>query len=225
MRILIIEDEMMLAESIFQYLSSSHFQCDLAHDFRSARAKTEGYDYDCIILDIGLPGGSGLQLLSALKADRKEDGVLIISAKASLDDKIQGLRMGADDYLTKPFHLSELSARLDAIIRRKSFDGANVLQFDALTLDVQQKTVTVANKTVDLTRKEYDLLLYFISNRAKVVSKSAIADHLTGDAPDGTGSYDFIYSHIKNLRRKLMQAGSPDYIQSVYGMGYKWRIP
>ncbi len=225
MRILVIEDETALANSICQYLESSRYQCEHVADYRTAQFKLEVYDYDCIILDIGLPGGSGLDLLSALKADRKEDGVLIISAKDSVNDKVQGLRMGADDYLAKPFHLSELSARLEAIIRRKSFDGATNLQFDMLLLDFQQKTVSVENNLIDLTRKEYELLLYFISNRAKVISKSAIADHLWGEATDSTDNYDFIYTHIKNLRRKLMAAGSPDYIQSVYGMGYKLRIP
>ena len=225
MKILVIEDEGALADSICQYLGSEHFQCERAADFRTALAKIEGYDYDCIILDIGLPGGSGLDLLASLKADNKGDGVLIISAKNSLEDKVLGLRMGADDYLTKPFHLSELSARLNAIIRRKSFDGATTLQFDVLTLDLQSKRVAVDKTPVELTRKEYDLLLYFIGNKAKVIPKAALAAHLWAELADSTGNYDFIYTHIKNLRKKLMAAGSPDYIQSVYGMGYKLRIP
>lgn len=225
MKILIVEDETALADSICAYLSTEYFQCERAADFKTAQAKIDGYDYDCIILDIGLPGGSGLQLLEELKADGKQDGVLIISAKASLDDRVQGLRMGADDYLTKPFHLSELSARLDAIIRRKSFDGAKTLRYDSLLLDLQAKTVSIDQIPVDLTRKEYDLLLYFIVNKAKVISKSALADHLWPELGDSVGNYDFIYTHIKNLRRKMIAAGSPDYIQSVYGMGYKLRIP
>ena len=225
MRILIVEDEDALADSIYQYLESSGFQCDSARDYTAAEIKLEEYDYDCIILDIGLPGGSGLNLLATLKADRKAEGVIIISAKDALEDKIQGLRMGADDYLTKPFHLSELSARLDAIIRRKSFDGATNVQFDTLVLDLQQQTVLAGDVPVDLTRKEYELLLYFIRNKAKVISKSAIVDHLWGEAANAADNYDFIYTHIKNLRRKLMIAGSPDYLQSVYGMGYKLRIP
>jgi DNA-binding response OmpR family regulator len=225
MKILVVEDERALAESICQYLGSEHFQCELATDFKTARDHIEGQDYDCIILDIGLPGGSGLHLLAELKNENKAEGVLIISAKNSLDDRVQGLRMGADDYLTKPFHLSELSARVEAIIRRKSFDGATTLHFDMLTLDLSLKTLQVGDMTVELTRKEYDLLLYFISNRTKVISKTALADHLWADMAQGQGTYDFIYTHIKNIRRKLMAAGSPDYIQSVYGMGYKLRIP
>lgn len=225
MKILVVEDEQALADSICQYLSTENFQCECAADFSTAQDRIDDFDYDCIILDIGLPGGSGLKLLARLKEDNKADGVLIISAKNSLDDRVQGLRMGADDYLTKPFHLSELSARVDAIIRRKAFDGATTLHFDMLTLDLSLKTVMVEQTPVELTRREYDLLLYFISNRAKVISKTALADHLWADIVESSGSYDFIYTHIKNLRRKLMAAGSPDYIQSVYGMGYKLRIP
>jgi DNA-binding response OmpR family regulator len=225
MRLLIVEDESALADSICQYLSSENFLCEIASTFQNALERIECWEYDCIILDIGLPDGNGLKLLSILKEDQKEDGVLIISAKDSLDDRITGLRMGADDYLVKPFHLSELSARLEAIIRRKSFSGSNVLQYDVLTIDVQQQTVQVEGALIDLTRKEYDLLLYFISNKTKVISKNALASHLWGEMSDGLLNYDFIYTHIKNLRRKLLAAGSPDYIQSVYGMGYKLRIP
>ncbi len=225
MKVLVVEDEQALAKSICQYLGSENFNCEHAADFRTAQSRIDGYDYDCIILDIGLPGGSGLQLLTQLKKEHKAEGVLIISAKNSLDDRLQGLRMGADDYLTKPFHLSELSARVGAIIRRKLFQGSTEVQFDALRLDLSAKTVCVNDAPVELTRKEYELLLYFISNKGKVISKAALADHLWGEVADTAGSPDFIYTHIKNLRRKLMAAGSPDYIQSVYGMGYKLRIP
>jgi len=225
MKVLVVEDELPLADSICEYLGQEQFQCERAPDYHTAKTKLEDFDYDCIILDIGLPGGSGLSLLSALKADHKADGVLIISAKNSLDDKVQGLRMGADDYLTKPFHLSELSARVDAIIRRKAFDGASHLQFDALSINLQQRTVLVNDKPLELTRKEYDLMLYFISNKGRVISKSALTDHLWGDASGMADNYDFIYTHIKNIRRKLLQAGSHDYIQSVYGIGYKFRLP
>lgn len=224
MKILIVEDELALSNSIYQYLRAEYTQCEQAHNYASARDKLEVYDYDCVILDIGLPDGSGLDLLSELKEDHKEEGVLIISAKSSIDDKVQGLRLGADDYLTKPFHLSELGARVAAIIRRKSFDGSNILEYDTLKMDLLQKTVTINGANIDLTRKEYDLLLYFIGNKSRVISKSALADHLWGDAIN-TDGYDFIYTHIKNLRKKLIQAGSPDYIRSVYGMGYQFKMP
>jgi|SRR5579863_3165172 len=222
MKVLIIEDEKALSASIFAYLNSEQYICEIAADYHSAMNKIGQYDYACIILDINLPGGSGLDVLKELKSNKKAEGVLIISARNSLDDKLNGLNAGADDYLSKPFHLSELAARVAAIIRRKSFDGNNNLKFEELELDVLFKTVKVNERIVDLTRKEYDLLLYFISNKNKVINKSAIAEHLWGDNMDMADSYDFIYTHIKNLRKKLIQAGSRDYVKSVYGMGYKF---
>lgn len=224
MNLLIIEDEKALAESISSYMQDYHFSCEVAGDFHGAREKIRLHDYNCIILDIALPGGSGLTLLEELKAAGKSDGVLIVSAKNSLDDKIEGLNQGADDYLTKPFHLPELGARVSAIIRRKTFGGYSVLTLDKLTVDLQGRTVRTDAGTVDLTRKEYELLLYFAGNRNKVVTKEAIAEHLWGDHVDMVDNYDFLYTHIKNLRRKLMQAGCPDYIRAIYGMGYKFQI-
>jgi len=225
MKVLIIEDEPELVSSIYQYLHNEQVLCEVAPDYVAAMRQLEVHDYDCVVLDIGLPGGSGLKILEALKADGKEEGVLIISAKSSLDDRVQGLQLGADDYLPKPFHLPELAARVAAIVRRKSFGGATMLTFDALSVNIGGKIVHAGEKRLDLTRKEYELLLYFISNRGKVVSKSAIAEHLWADSADGSANYDFIYTHIKNLRRKIQVAGCPDYIQSVYGMGYKFSLP
>jgi len=220
LKILIIEDEKSLSESMSAYLSAQDYNCDIAEDYSTAAYKTEYNDYDCILLDITLPGGNGLKILEQLKDDKKSDGVLIISAKNSLDDKIRGLNLGADDYLSKPFHLSELNARIAAIIRRKKFDGNSILQFDCISIDTQQKTVTVENKPVDLTKKEYELLIYFVSNKKRIISKEAIAEHLWGN--DMAGNFDFIYTHIKNLRKKLMDAGDADFIKSVYGIGYKF---
>ena len=225
MKLLIIEDEKELAESIKSYLSNEHFLCEIANDYRSALEKLDIFDYACIILDIGLPDGSGLNLLKELKENGKSDGVLIVSAKNSLDDKVLGLRSGADDYLAKPFHLPELGARVAAIIRRKQFNGNNVLQLDHLTIDLQSKDLSCDGTSIDLTRKEYDLLLYFISNKNRVVSKESIAEHLYGDDMELPDNFDFLYSHIKNLRKKMQQAGSPDYIKAIYGMGYKFSIP
>ena len=224
MKILIVEDEKDLSQSICEYLSEEQFSCEQAMDYETAIEKIALYEYACIILDITLPGGSGIDILKELKKANKIDGVLIISAKNSIDDKVFGLKTGADDYLTKPFHLSELAARVTAIIRRKSFEGKNVLQFDNLTIDLNKKEVKVEETQVDLTRKEYELLLYFISNKNRVISKNAIAIHLWGDDMDIADNYDFIYTHIKNLRKKLVQAGAEDYIKSVYGMGYKFSL-
>jgi DNA-binding response OmpR family regulator len=224
MKILIIEDERELSASICAYLKNEKFFCEAVYDFSSAIEKISLYEYACIILDISLPGGSGMEILKELKANNKADGVLIVSAKNSLDDKVLGLKSGADDYLTKPFYLPELAARVAAIIRRKSFDGNNFLQFDELLLNLDEKTVKANNTVIDLTRKEYDLLLYFISNKNKVISKGAIAEHLWGDDMDMADNYDFIYTHIKNLRKKILQAGCRDYIKSVYGMGYRLTV-
>jgi DNA-binding response OmpR family regulator len=224
MKLLIIEDEKDLAESMKVYLSNESFICEVAHDYPAALTKIEVFDYACIILDIGLPGGSGLTLLKELKQAGKSDGVLIISAKNSLEDKVYGLNAGADDYLPKPFHLPELGARVAAIIRRKSFEGKNIILLDELAIELSEKTAKGNGVVLDLTRKEYDLLLYFVSNKNRVISKNAIAEHLWGDDMDLVNSYDFIYTHIKNLRKKLVQAGCPDYIKSVYGMGYKFTV-
>jgi DNA-binding response OmpR family regulator len=222
MKLLIIEDQQELSDSIRTYLTYEQFTCEVAYDYYMALEKIDLYDYACIILDINLPLGNGLTILKELRESNKADGVLIISARNSLDDKVLGLNLGADDYLTKPFHMPELAARIAAIIRRKSFDGKNKIVIDRLTLNIQDKIVRHADTDIDLTKKEYDLLVYFVANRNKVVTKEAIVEHLWGDSIDIADNYDFIYTHIKNLRKKLMQAGCPDYIRAVYGMGYKF---
>lgn len=221
MKILIIEDEKDLSDSISQYLTTEQFSCEAAYDYDMAMEKVHLNEYSCIILDITLPNGSGLDVLKALKAMDKADGVLIVSARNSIDDKIKGLNSGADDYLAKPFHLPELGARVSAIIRRKTFGGRNVVKIGDLILDINEKLLSYQGQPIILTRKEYDLLLYLISNKNRVVTKEAIAEHLWGDNIDMADSYDFIYSHIKNLRKKMVGAGAPDYIKVVYGMGYK----
>jgi len=222
MKILIVEDEPSLNKSMVDYLSSQQYLCKSVSNYHDALEKTELYDYDCIVLDIMLPGGNGLQILEALKEAGKTDGVIIISAKNELDDKIKGISLGADDYLTKPFHLSELSVRIAAIIRRKNLKGSNLLTFEEITVDVQAKTIAVHKNNIVLTRKEYELLVYLLINKNRVLSKNTIAAHLWGDDMDMADNYDFIYAHIKNLRKKLLQAGAGDYLQSIYGMGYKF---
>ena len=209
-----------MGESIATYLKEENYTCEIASDFNSALYKIDEHEYDCILLDITLPGGNGLDILKELKANNKMEGVLIISAKNSVSDKIAGLNLGADDYLAKPFHLSELKARIAALIRRKNFEGSIYIKFNGINIDTQAKRVTVNDREVELTKKEYELLLYFISNKRRVISKNAIAEHLWGD--EMPGNYDFIYTHIKNLRKKLAEAGDADYIKSIYGMGYKF---
>lgn len=222
MKILIIEDEKAIRESIVTYLTDERYLCEIAVDYLSAFEKIELYEYDCILLDITLPGGSGLSLLKELKNTNRLDGVLIISARNAIDDRVEGLNLGADDYLTKPFHLSELSARVAAIIRRKQFEGNNEVHYNEINIDTFAKTVAVNKTIIDLTRREYDLILFFVSNKNRVISKNAIAEHLWGDEMDAVDNYDFIYTHIKNLRKKLTDAGCTDYIHSIYGMGYKF---
>jgi DNA-binding response OmpR family regulator len=224
MKVLVIEDEKSLSDSICAYLANEQFVTEAVFDVGSAMEKIELYEYACIILDIGLPDGNGLQILKALKEEKKTEGVLIISAKASLDDRLIGLNEGADDYLVKPFHLSELLARVAAIIRRKAFGGQNVIVVDTLRIDLNKRTVSFSGNEAQLTKKEYELLLYFLGNKNRVISKNALATHLWGDDMDMAGNYDFIYTHIKNLRRKLMQAGAPDYFKAVYGVGYKFSL-
>jgi DNA-binding response OmpR family regulator len=221
-KILIIEDEPSLNKSMADYLNAQQYIVETVGNYEDALEKIECYHYDCIVLDLTLPDGNGLHLLEALKKNFKTDGVIIISARNQLDDKITGLQLGADDYLTKPFHLSELSVRIAAIIRRKNLQGSNILNFEEIRLEVECKTVFVSGKEIIITKKEYDLLLYFIINKNKVLSKNAIAEHLWGDDMDLADNYDFIYTHIKNIRRKLLQAGAGDYIRSVYAMGYKF---
>ncbi|MXV14024.1 response regulator transcription factor [Hufsiella ginkgonis] len=222
MKLLLVEDETGLAESIIGYFSEDGTVCELAGDYGSGSEKICMYDYDCILLDLSLPGGDGLRLLEELKRMDKQEGVLIISARNSLDDRLKGLNLGADDYLTKPFHLSELKARVIAIVRRKQFGGSNRVIFNEIAADLLAMNVTVKGVKITLTRKEFDLLVYLVANQGKVVSKNAIAEHLWGDEMDLSDRFDFIYTHIKNLRKKLVEAGAKDYLKSMYGVGYKF---
>lgn len=221
MKILVIEDEESLRESIVSYLKGEGNICEVAGTYWNAMEKINLYSYDCILLDLTLPGGDGLKILSEIKKLNKQEGVLIISARHSLDDKLSGLEMGADDYLVKPFHLSELKARIMAVIRRKNFSGSNLMSFNEINIDLLAMEVKVKEKLITLTKKEYDLLIYFISNQGKVITKNAIAEHLWGDEIDMSDDFDFIYTHIKNLRKKMVEAGAKDYIRSMYGVGYK----
>ena len=225
MKILIIEDEPALASSIEQYLQQDGFLCEVAPTFDEAMLKSGAYEYDCILVDITLPGGSGLDVIQALKKEHSKAGIIIISARHSLDDKIKGLEIGSDDYLAKPFHLSELNARIKALLRRKQFNGEQHIEFHEISVLMDKQEVQVNQHPLTLTRSEYRLLLYFLANRNRVLSKESIAEHLAGDQADMLDSLDFIYSHIKNLRKKLVHAGAEDYIQAVYGMGYKFAGP
>lgn len=223
MKILIIEDEQELSRSIVTFLSSEKYLCEQAFTFNDAIEKIRLYEYDCILLDLMLPGGNGLDILREIKRQNNPAGVIIVSAKDSLDDKVNGLRIGADDYLPKPFHLPELSMRIYALIRRKQFTSTNSLESNGITINLLSKSVTIQDKPVTLTRTEYELLLFLIGNKNKVISKSALAEHLSGDMADMLDSHDFVYAHIKNLKAKLAEAGCKNCIKNVYGTGYKWQ--
>ncbi len=225
MKILIVEDERKLSDSIVSYLTEEKYLCEQAFSFSEAKMKVGVYDYDCVVLDLMLPGGNGLDILREIRSKRNPVGVIIVSAKGSTDDKVMGLEIGADDYLAKPFHLAELSMRIYAVIRRREFSGNNLLETGDIRINLLEKTVCVNQLPVTLTKSEYELLLFFISNKNRVVTKSALAEHLSGDIADLKDNHDFVYTHIKNLKAKLSKAGCEDHIHNIYGMGYKWMEP
>jgi len=225
MRVLLVEDEYELARSIVTYLKKNEkIDCDTAENMNRAIELTDLYDYDCFLVDIGLPDGSGLDLIRVIKSKNNRAGVIIISARDSIDDRISGLQIGADDYLVKPFHLSELNARLYSLMRRLKFDGSSIFVLNEISLDPQSREVKINNEPIELTKSEYNLLLYLVSNKNQVISKSSIAEHLAGEYVDIMDSLDFVYLHIKNLRKKLIAAGCSDYIKTVYGVGYKFLV-
>lgn len=221
MKILIVEDEKDLLKTIAGSLEKEHFVVEAASDFYAASEKINIYDYDCILLDIMLPNGNGLQLLEQLKKSGKSNNVIIISAKDSLEDKLRGLELGADDYLTKPFHIAELNARVKAVLRRKKLDGKNTIEIANVVLDLTERICIVNNEKVPLNRKEFDILNYFLFNKNRLVTKTALAEHVWGDHIDQSDNFDFIYYQIKNLRRKLQTAKAEVEIEAVYGIGYK----
>ncbi|MEI2275555.1 response regulator transcription factor [Sphingobacterium sp. ML3W] len=221
MKVLVIEDEAELREILKDSLVKEDYIVETASDFRSALDKVSVYDYDCVLLDIMLPGGSGLQVLDLLKKEGKSDNVIIISAKDSLDDKLKGLELGADDYLTKPFHIAELNARIKAVLRRKQRDGKNTLEMGNLVLDLNERSLSINGESVALNRKEFDILNYFLLNKNRLVSKNALAEHVWGDNTDQADNLDFIYSQIKNLRKKFLAKKAEVDFEAVYGIGYK----
>jgi len=222
MKLLIIEDEPEMLENMTQTLERQHYIVETASDYKTALYKIGVYDYDCILLDITLPDGNGLELLKELKSSGKDEGVIIVSAKDSLDDRLEGLNLGADDYLPKPFHMAELHARVKAVLRRRHFEGNQQITLGNLVISPESREVKVDDLPVALNRKEYDILMYLITNKKRLVTKSALAEHVWGDHIDQADSFDFIYSQIKNLRKKLEHATLT--IEAVYGVGYKLEL-
>tara|TARA_R110001592_G_scaffold40757_2_gene133591 strand:- start:56460 stop:57137 length:678 start_codon:yes stop_codon:yes gene_type:complete len=220
-KILVIEDEIELQNSIVASLEKEDFLVETAADYHSAIEKVFVYQYDCILLDIMLPNGSGLDILNELKKAGKAENIIIISAKDSLDDKLKGLELGADDYLTKPFHLAELNARIKAVLRRKNQGGKNTIEFKNIVLDLNERQFFVNDKNIPLNRKEFDILNYFLLNKKRLVTKTGLAEHVWGDNSDQADNLDFVYYQIKNLRKKLQEAQAEIEIESTYGIGYK----
>lgn len=221
MKILIVEDEKQLLDSMMTFLKESGMNCEKAETLAEASEKADLYEYDCVVLDIGLPDGSGLKVINVLQKKQNQTGIVILSAKNSLDDRLLGLNFGADDYVTKPFYMPELVARIKSVVRRRSFQGKNEILFNEIRVVPDEMMMYVKDKLVSLTKKEHELLLYFLSNQNKVLTKESIAEHLWGDHADMADSFDFIYSHIKNLRKKMTDNGANDYLKSIYGVGYK----
>lgn len=222
---MVIEDNEDLLQNILTYLEREGYICESARDYDVAFDKIMSYTYDVVLIDIMIPKGDGLQLLRELKSVNPETGTIIISAKNSLNDKVNGLELGADDYITKPFQLPELQARIKAVNRRNNLGGSEIVRVHEIQINTKTMEVAVDDDLVDLTPKEFDLLLYFSSNKNHVLSKQTIAEHLWGDYVDHLDNLDFVYQHIKNLRKKLVAAGANDYIESVYGIGYKFNVP
>ncbi len=224
MKILLIEDEKDLAKSIVDFIGKEDFIVEAVNDYSTAEEKINLYEYDCTLVDLMLPDGSGLDIVKKLKKFQPKCGIIIITAKNTIDDKLTGLDLGADDYLTKPFHLAELNARIKSILRRRFYDGSSEIIINEIVIDTEKHEVKVNNKIVELTRREYDILLFFISNKEKVLTKESIVEHIWGDDANAFDNFDFVYTHIKNLRKKLIEQGANDYIKSVYGIGYKFTI-
>jgi DNA-binding response OmpR family regulator len=223
-QILIVEDELPLMESMVSYLELEGFKCEQATSYHAGLCSIDKHDYICMLIDLNLPDGDGLDLVRMVRQNQSSSGIIIISARNAIEDRVKGLELGADDYLVKPFHLSELAARIQSVARRTRTQGEEILTFGVIRVMPEERSCFVNEKQIELTRKEHELLLYLMANRNRVITKESIADFLWGEYGGNYGSYDFVYTHLKNLRRKLVDAGSPDYIQNIYGVGYKFTL-
>lgn len=222
MKILIVEDNAELLRDIKDYLEKAGNICETSPDFPTAMDKIGIFPYDIMILDLGLPGGNGFDLITAIKAHSPEAGIIVVSARNALDDRIKGLDLGADDYLTKPFFLPELNARINALYRRKSHQGKIEVIFNEIRILPDKQEAYIHDQMLPLTKKEYDILNFFVTNKYRLVTKEAIAEHIWGDHTEVLDSLDFIYTHLANLRKKITGLGGEDYIRSVYSIGYKF---
>ncbi len=224
MKILIIEDEPSLRETMQAFLEKERYVVETAATYAAAVGKIADYDYGCILLDIMLPDGNGLAILEELRRLGKHGNVIITSARDAIEDKVTGLELGADDYLAKPFHLAELAARIKSVLRRKVFNGERKIEVGNVAIDPDNFTVEVAGQQVELNRKEYDILNHFAGRIGLLVEKTALAEAVWGDHIDQADNFDFIYAQVKNLRKKLRDAGADLEIKAVYGFGYRLDI-
>jgi DNA-binding response OmpR family regulator len=222
MKILVIEDNVELLHDIQNFLEREGNVCEVAPDYRTAYMKVGIFPYDIIVVDITLPDGSGLDIIREVKKENIDVGIIIISAKNGLDDKVHGLEIGADDYLTKPFYLPELNARINALYRRKVYHGSNEIIFNEIKIEPEKHEVYVKGHPLSLTKKEFDILHFFVANKNRLLTKEAIAEHLWGDHIEMADSFNFIYTHLANLRKKIGERGGHDYIKSIYRVGYKF---
>lgn len=225
MKILLVEDELDLLDSITEYLNVEGYICETASKFGQAIEKLSLYDYDCVVVDINLPDGNGFEIIKHIKRNSLQCGIIIISARNSVDDRIKGLEAGADDYLIKPFNLAELNARLQSLYRRLNLEGKNTIIAGEIEIKPDEFQVFANGNQIDVTKKEFDMLMFFITNSKRVITKESIAEHVWGDYIDSADSLDFVYTHIKNLRKKLQKNGLSEYIKNIYGVGYKFQIP
>ena len=221
MKLLVVEDNRELLDIIVVTMIKENYQCEKATNYIEADEKIHLYTYDILIIDINLPGGSGLDLIRYAKKTKPTTGIIVISARNSLENKIEGLDIGTDDYITKPFDVAELVARVKALLRRRNFKGSERITYNEIIIDTTKRKVSVMNQDLDLTKTEFDILLFFFSNQGRVLTKETIAEHIWGDNMDLVDSFDFIYSHIKNIRKKITDKGVKIPIKAVYGMGYK----
>ncbi len=222
MNVLIIEDELDLADSMAVFLQTQGYHCEIVGRQSDAVDRCIDKSYEVVILDLNLPDGNGLEFLKWIMKDESDTVVLIVSARNSLDDRLKGLDLGADDYITKPFHMAELNSRINALLRRKFKNAGDTLAYEELEMDIQSLNIKVNGKKMDLTSKEFDLLRFFMINKNKVVTKKSVASHLWKDNINIDDNYELIYTYIKTLRKKITELGGNDYLKSVYGVGYKF---
>lgn len=221
MNVLIIEDEKSLANEIAAFLKKENFICDLAYTGMDGSEKIAVNLYDFVLLDLGLPDYNGLDLIREARQQGSEAAFIIITARGAVEDKVKGLNLGADDYLSKPFALIELHSRIQAVARRKFAITNTVINIGDFVVDISQRNITSNKRNVELTRKEFDLLLYLVMNRNKVLTRHQLYEHIWGNILEDQYDSNFIDVHIKNVRKKLSFHAPTQWLETVRGIGYR----